>query len=225
LKSLPNARNYHCIEKGSQTVRDQFRPAIEALQQDLVELDRKVADTKATINRLCELAGDQPMFPDISVGGNQPTLASVQADSFYGKVITTAAREYLEMRRNANLGPASPRDIYEALKRGGFKFDTKIENNAITGVRNTLRKASAIFHRLPNGEYGLLKWYPRAKDESAPVRPAKKMKGKRGRPRKNAADVGPKKRGRPPKASAAPIPLPTLPSFPSAPPKKDEKAA
>jgi hypothetical protein len=207
-------------------VRDQFRPAIEALQQDLVELDRKVAETKATINRLCELAGDQPMFPDVSTGGNQPTLASVQADSFYGKVITTAAREYLEMRRNANLGPASPRDIYEALKRGGFKFDTKIENNAITGVRNTLRKASAIFHRLPNGEYGLLKWYPRAKDESAPVRPGKKTKGKRGRPRKNAADAP--RRGRPPKA-AAPTPLKAVPSSPEADgaerPPKDQRAA
>jgi hypothetical protein len=67
------------------------------------------------------------------------------------------------MRRAANLGPATPRDIYEALVKGGLKFDTTVVANAITGVRGTLRKNSSIFHKLPNGEYGLLSWYPRAK--------------------------------------------------------------
>jgi hypothetical protein len=119
----------------------------------------------------------------VSANSGQPSLGGIQADTFYGKVIITASREYLEMRRNASLGPASPREIYEGLKKGGFKFDTKIESNAITGVRNTLRKASNIFHRLPTGEYGLLKWYPRAKDEGASSR---RKNAKRGRPRKTA---------------------------------------
>jgi hypothetical protein len=143
-------------------MREEFRPAIEALQKDLGDLERKAAETKATINRLCEIAGAPPLYADVS-GGTQPTLAAIRADTFYGKVMTTAAREFLEMRRSAGLGPATPRDIYEGLKKGGFAFDTKIESNAITGVRNTLRKNSSIFHRLPNGEYGLLNWYPRAK--------------------------------------------------------------
>jgi hypothetical protein len=164
-------------------MREQFLPAIEALQKDLTEQERKVAETKGTINRLCELAGRPMLYPDVSTEGSPQTLSSIQADTFYGKVITTAAREYLEMRKNAGLGPTSPREIYEALKQGGFKFDTKSEINAITGVRATLRKASAIFHRLPNNEYGLLKWYPRAKDEGA-KKTAKKSKAKRGRPRK-----------------------------------------
>ncbi len=167
-------------------MRDEFRPAIDALQQDLADLERKVAETKATINRLCELAGAPPLYADVGTPGSQPSIASIRADSFYGKVIVTAAREYLEMRKAAGLGPASPRDIYEALRKGGFAFDTKIENNAITGIRNTLRKASSIFHRLPHGEYGLLKWYPRAKapKEEAEVEPEKPRK--RGRPRKHA---------------------------------------
>jgi len=168
-------------------MREQFLPAIEALQQDLLEQERKVAETKSTINRLCELAGQDPIYADVQNGGSSHTLIALQADTFYGKVITTAAREYLEMRKAAGLGPASPREIYEALKQGGFKFDTKIENNAIMGVRNTLRKASAIFHRLPNNEYGLLKWYPRAKDENTQTTGKKKAKKKRGRPRKVSA--------------------------------------
>ncbi|WP_213742072.1 hypothetical protein [Bradyrhizobium sp. dw_411] len=168
-------------------MREQFLPAIDALQKDLAELEKKISETKSMINRLCELAGEPPMYADIQTSSAPQTLSSIQADTFYGKVITTASREYLEMRKAAGLGPASPREIYEALKQGGFKFDTKIENNAITGVRNTLRKASAIFHRLPNNEYGLLKWYPRAKDEGAQATGKKKAKKKRGRPRKTSA--------------------------------------
>src|SRR5438105_1502039 len=118
-------------------VREEFRPAIDALLKDVLDQERKLTETKGTINRLCELAGAPPMYADIG-SSSQPTLGSIRADSFYGKVITTAAREYMEMRKAGGLGPASPRIIYEALKQGGFKFDTKIENNAITGIRNAL---------------------------------------------------------------------------------------
>jgi len=144
-------------------MREEFRPAIQALQQDLAELERKATETKTTINRLCELAGAPPMYADVGSPGQTASLAAIRADTFYGKVLTTAAREYLEMRKSGGLGPCSPREIFEALRKGGFAFDTKNENNAITGVRNTMRKNSSIFHRLPNGEYGLLAWYPRAK--------------------------------------------------------------
>jgi len=144
-------------------MREEFRPAIEALQKDLGDLQKKVSDTKAMVNRLCVLAEMPPIYDDVSEAGAQPSIASLRADTFYGKVITTAAREYLQMRKAAGLGPATARDIFENLKKGGFAFDTKIEANAITGVRNTLRKNSSIFHKLPNGEYGLLAWYPRAK--------------------------------------------------------------
>lgn len=144
-------------------MREEFRPAIEALQKDLADLERKVNDTKMTINRLCEVAGAPPLYPEAGQSG-RPAITAIQADTFYGKAVTTAAREYLSMRKASGLGPATPREIFEALIRGGFKFDTKDENNAITGVRAALRKNSSIFHRLPNGnQYGLLAWYPNAK--------------------------------------------------------------
>jgi hypothetical protein len=144
-------------------MREEFKPAIAALQSDLQDIEKKAAETKRAINRLCELAGAPPMYAVTDTDSSRPSVTTLRNDQFYGKVMNTAAREYLEMRKAANLGPATPREIYEALVTGGFKFDTKIETNAITGLRQILRKNSSIFHRLPHGAYGLLAWYPNAK--------------------------------------------------------------
>src|ERR1700730_5924795 len=167
-------------------MRDEFKPAIDALVADLREQERRVATTKQMINRLCELSGAPPMFADVSLS-DRPTVTGIRSDHFYGKVQTTAAREYLELRHAANQGPAPPREIFDALVAGGFKFDTKNELNAITGLRATLRKNSSIFHKLPNGDYGLLSWYPNAKgpirSDDEEVEPLRK---KRGRPKSNA---------------------------------------
>jgi len=155
-------------------MKEEFKPAIAALQSDLRDIERKAAETKRAINRLCELAGAEPMFAVIDQE-SRPTVASLRADQFYGKVMNTAAREYLEMRQAGNLGPAAPREIFEALRDGGLKFETKVENNSISALRQVLRKNSSIFHRLDNGTYGLLAWYPNAKasknnDEETPSR-------------------------------------------------------
>lgn len=143
-------------------MREEFKPAIEALQTDLADLERQVLETKLVINRLCIRAGMDPLYPDANAATSS-SVSSVRPDSFYGKSITTAAREFLDMRRNAGVGPATPREVYEALAKGGYTFEAKDETTAIIGVRATLRKSSSIFHRLPNGTYGLLGWYPNAK--------------------------------------------------------------
>jgi hypothetical protein len=170
-------------------MREQFQPAIEALQSDLADLERQVAETKQVINRLCARAGIDLLYPDTAQTATT-SVGALRPDSFYGKSITTAAREYLDMRRAAGLGPATPREIYEALVKGGYTFETKDETNAIIGVRATIRKSSAIFHRLPNGTYGLLSWYPNARatkslDEDEPSKPkGKSQKAKNSRARK-----------------------------------------
>jgi len=179
-------------------VKEEFRPAIEALESKLKGLSQQVAETKRMINELCKLADVAPPYQDTTVQ-EQPAIGSLRADQFYGKVMTTAAREYLEMRKASNRGPAAPREIYKALVLGGFPFDTKIETNAIAGLRQTLRKNSSIFHRLPNGEYGLLAWYPKAKaqDDDAPKsrrsskRPNKTPKGRKAPTDKRAAQDQP----------------------------------
>jgi hypothetical protein len=75
----------------------------------------------------------------------------------------TAAREYLEMRKARNLGPARPKEIHRAMVDGGFQFDTKDETVAMVSLRAMLRKNTVMFHKLPNGSYGLKSWYPHAR--------------------------------------------------------------
>lgn len=65
--------------------------------------------------------------------------------------------------RAAGDGPASPREIFDVLKAGGFQFETKNDDVALVSLRATLRKNNRVFHRLPTGTYGLLTWYPNAK--------------------------------------------------------------
>jgi hypothetical protein len=149
------------------------------------------------------------MFTDLTDGDRKRSLGALRADQFYGRVLTTAAREYLEMRNSANLGPATPREIFSALSDGGFKFETKNEDNAITNIRATLRKNSSIFHRLPNNEYGLLSWYPNAKavredEEDEPVR--KTPRGSSARAKTGAAKAKAKASGAP-KVALGPVAL------------------
>ena len=161
-------------------MREEMKPAIDALLVDLADQEKQVVETKLLINRLCSRSGMELLFPDAAAGATSASVASIRPDSFYGKVLNTAAREYLDMRKSANLGPATPREVHEALVKGGYASDAKDEVTATTIVRNTLRKNSSVFHRLPNGTYGLLSWYPNAKlqrddeDLDTLARPAKR---------------------------------------------------
>ena len=47
--------------------------------------------------------------------GIAPGVAALQADSFYGKALSTGVREYLELRKATAQGPATVNDIYRAL--------------------------------------------------------------------------------------------------------------
>lgn len=142
---------------------DAFAPAIAALQGDLRDLERKTREIKNTINALCKHGGAAEMYPNLANEDGVAQVSGIKADTFYGKTQATAAREYLDMRKASNQGPATPREIYEALVQGGFQFETGVEVNRMVGLRSNLRKNSKTFHRLPNGQYGLLAWYPNAK--------------------------------------------------------------
>ena len=148
-------------------MNDAFAPAITALMQELKDIERKAKEIKSAINTLSKHAGVAEPYPNLDEENGVGTLSQIRADTFYGKVMGTAAREYLEMRKASGMGPATPREIYEALTTGGFLFEAKDENTALVSLRATLRKSSRIFHKLPNGQYGLLAWYPKAKQPSS----------------------------------------------------------
>ncbi len=151
---------------------DNLDVAINALQKELANHERLATDIKTMINRLCVSAGKPALYQNVE-SGSQLGAMSIKADTFYGKSVIVAAREYLDMRKAADLGPASARDVYEALKSGGFAFGSTIEANAITVVRQAMAKQTAVFHRLPTGDYGLSKWY-------AKIKPRKVLLGNNG---------------------------------------------
>jgi hypothetical protein len=148
--------------------------AIEALEQRLSDYERKANSLIEVINDLRKEDGLPPRGPFGGGGGDGSrssagthTVTQIKSDTFYGKKLQTAVREYLEMRKLQNLGPATPREIYDAITLGGFKFEAKDANTAMIGMRALLRKRTAFFHRLPNNTYGLTSWYPDLKKQKA----------------------------------------------------------
>lgn len=129
------------------------------LQGHIRDLEQEIIDTKRMVNRLLIRKGQQPLYPD-AVDGEVGTVFAIRSDQFYGESLSGAMRQYLKMRRVANLGPATVHEMYEALVRGGFAFGTDNEDNRKRILRLSLVKSSSLFHRLPDGtHYGLPDWY------------------------------------------------------------------
>jgi hypothetical protein len=152
-----------------------YLPAINRLTADIEAQESKLAEMKRMVNTLCGYAGIAARYQNVNAGARDVSIANLKSDQFYGKPQATAVREYLEMRgapSTGGLGAASVREIYKALKDGGFAFDTKNEENAMRGLRISLAKNSTTFHRLPNGQFGLLSWYPKVPKSSGAVEPA-----------------------------------------------------
>lgn len=148
---------------------EDLAPAIAVLERQLSLAERKVNALKGAINVLYVETGGAPPYPEGGGddGGGSSKITAIRDDTFYGKKQQTAVREYLEMRKAQGQGPAKPREIFDALKAGGYQFETKDDEIALVSLRALLRKRSAFFHKLPNGAYGLTSWYPHAKAQKA----------------------------------------------------------
>lgn len=166
---------------------NEFATIIARLEGRYIEAQKLADDKLAALNVVRQEAGLPPRPSGIEavMGEGGPVLTQIKRDTFYGKKQMTAIREYLTMRRAQGDGPATPREILDALKAGGYRFEAKSDDIAAVGLRALLRKANNVFHKLPGtGSYGLLEWYPNAKtsrdDESAPVRKKLKLKRAKG---------------------------------------------
>lgn len=153
-----------------------FQAAIDELEKDLSDAERHANALLSAINVLRAKSGLPPRTPGGGSGdgirssvsvptGPVPTASNIKQDTFFGKRMGTAAREFLEMRKSQGLGPAKAREIFDALKAGGFQFNTKDDTTSIVSLRNTITKNTAMFQKLPNGTFGLRSWYPNAKHE------------------------------------------------------------
>ncbi|HEY2068109.1 MAG TPA: hypothetical protein VGG48_01025 [Rhizomicrobium sp.] len=184
------------------TKEQDLAPAITLLDAQYVEA-QKVANGKlVTLNAIREAAGLPPRAPGIEGQGSEggPVLTQIKRDTFYGKKQMTAMREYLDMRRVQGDGPATPREILDALKAGGYKFEAKSDDIALVSLRALLRKATNVFHKLPGtNSYGLLSWYPNAK-------PTKEegTGGGLARRKPKSTESKSKRRGRPPNPKGQP---------------------
>lgn len=152
---------------------------IASLQSHIKDLEQEIRLTKQMANRLLARKGQPPLYNDADEAGESGSLAALRSDQFYRVPIFTAMREYLKMRRSANLGPATVNEIYDALCKGGMKFDTEDVGNRKRNLRISLSKNSGVFHRMPNGnQFALTEWYGDSAgagdDEVAPKRPPKK---------------------------------------------------
>jgi hypothetical protein len=143
-----------------------YQSMLEPALAKLREQEAQVLETKRVINTIKAWAGEPPMFTDLDQAQPGSSIVSKRA-KFYGQPLSTVVRQILEARQDV----ASVNEIYDAMIAGQYKFDTANEENAKRGLRISLTKNSATFHKLPGGEYGLREWYPNVK-ESKPKAPA-----------------------------------------------------
>jgi hypothetical protein len=143
-----------------EAMSEKLAAALEELEAQLGEQLEAVSETKQMINAISKRMG-RPQVPYPNSEPERVAVSAIPHDQFYGKPLATACREYLEMRRHA----CEAKDILEGLRQGGFDFqslDWKEESAWLRNLAINLAKNTAIFHRLPNGTFGLASWYPEA---------------------------------------------------------------
>ncbi len=140
-------------------MENEIDDAINAFAKMVDQKANELAAMKRSVNIMCREAGKPPIYPDTEESARTSGVVSaIRADQFYGKSPIVAAREYLDMK-----GAAVPlEEIRDALEKGGFDFEAQkwTKELRLKNLGISLGKNSSIFHRLPNGTVGLIKWYP-----------------------------------------------------------------
>ena len=141
---------------------DHIQKTIDDALAELRKRESSVVEMRRFVNQLCVFASREPMFPEEDLQlKSDVTGPLVKKHSYYGRPLATCVREYLTARLNSSeVREASLDDIFGALKEGSFDFRTlcKDEKDAKRVVAISLGK-NVVFHRLPNGDFGLTDWY------------------------------------------------------------------
>jgi hypothetical protein len=144
-------------------MEDHTRSIIEKLKVQIDALEEELVKKKQTVNSLCELEKQPPLYPDAERKSSSVT-ASFRSDQFFGKPVATSVKEILEQRAALNLGAISLDDLYATMKAGGFEFENKNEPIAKRNLAITL-SMNPSFKRTPQGHIGMREWYPGLKDK------------------------------------------------------------
>lgn len=169
-------------------MNEKLSAAIEVLEAQLEEQMQQISETKKTINSLLQRMGEEPRFSDVSI--EQVAGSTGRRDAYYGKPLATAVQEYLKRRNQA----CTSDEIIRGLEQGGFDFRQLgwKEDDRVRSLSISLAKNSITFHRLPNGTFGLLGWYPEV-EKPEPATAKKKArrnmrpKAKPGKPTEQSA--------------------------------------
>lgn len=149
---------------------ERYKGAFEASMEDVQKAETALVQAKKDANVMAAKYGVDAPFKDVD-GPTASFGLVLKADQFTNYASPSeAARGFLSLRGQEK-GAATLDAIYDALQRGGFTFSS-IKNDPKGGLRIALGKDSQV-HRLPNGTYGLLEWYPAVKREKEKRRAAK----------------------------------------------------
>jgi hypothetical protein len=135
--------------------------AVQELLETLQNQINQVSETKRAINVLHRTMGKGPMFPDEAP--ERLGAMKIRPDQFYGRPLATSVQEFLELRKRATGEQACDvSEILKALEEGGFDFKAAgwRDTDRLRPLSISIAKNTKVFHRLPNGMFGLLVWYP-----------------------------------------------------------------
>jgi hypothetical protein len=134
---------------------------LAGIQSKIESLLEEVSKLKKTANMVADLAGQGPLYSDVEE--ESKAVGPTRADAYYGKPLATAVREYLEFRRQA----VPVEDIQKGLEQGGFDFDAMDwpKGGRLRYLAISISKNTTVFHKLPNGMWGLNSWYPDATEK------------------------------------------------------------
>ena len=127
-------------------MEDDILNTIESLSARATAKEEDANKLKKLVNELCGEAGIPIRYPTISQSG---VTSPIRSDQFYGLPLTAAIRNYLEHRKACGLGAATIAEIHKAVRDGGYKFDTKNDDNARIGVGNAFAKRVRFFIDCP----------------------------------------------------------------------------
>ncbi|MDD5585388.1 MAG: hypothetical protein PHY92_00335 [Alphaproteobacteria bacterium] len=143
-------------------------PTLEEAEAEIASLSSRLTVLKNYVNGVYVLNGEQAPYAEGDGASVAPTPLfrpkhKQAPDEFLGKPFAFSAKSVLERRRAGNQkeGPMSADEIYEALKAGGYGFDSRNSIDAQkNGVKIALGKNSQTFTRVPNSDlFGLVEWY------------------------------------------------------------------
>jgi hypothetical protein len=154
---------------------------IEELRTKIAEKEKELTEMKKMVNQLCILAKQSPIYIT-ELEPENASMGLLKGDEYYMQPIARVIGWILERRKIAGAGPVTVEEIYEVMKAGGYKFDSKDDVDAMRGISISMSK----FHKLPSGKFGLTEWYPELKELKEPEKPKKGKKSKKG---KRKADI------------------------------------